>query len=256
MRKLLLAASLALALAFANASPSQGQIPVTDVAHIAVTTWAEIERYAQEAFQIYQEVLTVYNQYEQISRQVQALKKLNVRSWRDIGPLYYQLNTLLLEYESLTYALDGLEEQYYQTFPGAVRYSDYPTQSFQQITRVLNTFRTNLLSLHQISDDQHGSLQTLGEIQRHVDAAEGHEQTLEALAELGSWQADQQATTQATLETIANVSIVASSYQINQDAMYHQTETDTLVATVAAAQWEANAPASTYNVIPAWVPQQ
>jgi P-type conjugative transfer protein TrbJ len=256
MKKTLLAAAVALAIALASASPSHAQYPVTDVALLIESTFAEYFRYAQTAYQIYQQLQSIYNQYQQINRQIQALKKLNVRSWRDIGPLYYQLNALLQESESLTYALDGLEERYYETFPGAVRYADFPSQSFLQINRALNTFRTNLLSLHQINEDQHGSLQILGEIQQHVDSAEGHEQTLEALAELQSWQADQQATMQATLESIANVSVVSASYQINQDAMYHQTETDTLAATLAAAQREANSPGSTYNLLPSWVPQQ
>lgn len=243
-----------LALLLGASRPSLAQIPVTDVAHIAVTTWAEIERYAQGAYQIYQQLLSIYNQYEQIARQIQALKKLNVRSWRDIGPLYFQLNALLQQSDTLTYAVENLEAEYYATFPGATRYLNFPAEQFAQVQRTLDTFRLNLLSLHQIHLDSQGSLQVLGEIQRHVDAAQGHEETLEALGELGSWQADQLATMGSTLQSIANTAIVAASYQINQEAQNRQTLSDVLQATASRAQADAADNKPSYTLLPSWVP--
>ena len=234
--------------------PSEAQVPVTDAAHIAVTTWAEIARYGQAAYQIYQKTLSIYNQYEQIDRQVQALKKLNVRSWRDIGPLYFQLNSLLQQSGSLTYAVEGLEEEFYATFPGSTRYLNYPAEQFAEVQRTLDTFRLNLLSLHQIHLDSRGSLQVLGEIQNHVDSAQGHEETLEALGELGSWQADQLATMGSTLQSIANTAIVASSYQINQDARSKQTLADTLQTSAFRAQADAAQTKPSYSLLPSWVP--
>ncbi|HET9210146.1 MAG TPA: hypothetical protein VFR03_07100 [Thermoanaerobaculia bacterium] len=255
MKRRLAASIAALALFLGASRPSHAQIPVTDVAHIAVTTWAEIARYGQVAYEIAQRALSIYNQYEQIDRQVQALKKLNVRSWRDIGPLYYQLNSLLQQSDTLTYAVANLEEEFYATFPGATRYVNYPAEQFTLVQRTLDTLCLNLLSLHQIHLDSRGSLQVLGEIQRHVDAAEGHEQTLEALGELGSWQADQLATMGSTLQSIANTAIVAASYQINQDARSRQTRSDALAATATRALADAAASKPSYTLLPSWVPQ-
>src|SRR4051794_28142624 len=117
MKRRLVPFLVALGLLLGLPRPSQAQIPVTDVAHIAVTTWAEIVRYGQAAYEIYQKAVSIYNQYEQINRQIQSLRKLNIRSWRDIGPLYYQLNSLLQQSDTLTYAVENLEEEFYATFP-------------------------------------------------------------------------------------------------------------------------------------------
>jgi hypothetical protein len=52
----------------------EAQIPVTDVAHIAVSVYNEIERYAQAIEDYIEQVEQIYNQYEQIAYQVQALE--------------------------------------------------------------------------------------------------------------------------------------------------------------------------------------
>ena len=139
-------------------------------------------------------------------------------------------------------------------FPGSIRYVNFPAEQFTQVGRTLDTLRLNLLSLHQIHLDSRGSLQVLGEIQRHVDAAQGHEETLEALGELGSWQADQLAIMGSTLQSIDNTSIVAASYQINQDARNRQTTADVLQATTARAQADAAESKPSYTLVPTWVP--
>lgn len=254
MKRSLVPSFIVLGLLLSIPSPSRAQIPVTDVAHIAVTTWAEIARYGQAAYEIYQKTVSIYNQYEQINRQIQALRKLNIRSWRDIGPLYFQLNSLLQQSDTLTYAVENLEEEFYATFPGSTRYVNFPAERFAEVQRTLDTFRLNLMSLHQIHLDSRGSLQVLGEIQRHVDSAQGHEETLESLAELGSWQADQLATMGSTLQSIANTAIVASSYQINQDARSRQTISDVLQATANRAQTDAAESKPSYSIVPSWVP--
>jgi P-type conjugative transfer protein TrbJ len=233
-----------------------GPIPVIDYAHIVVTTWAEYLRYAQAAYSIVQQATQIYNQIRQIEYQIQALKKLSVHSWRDIGPLYYQLNHLLQQANTLTYAVDDLEAQFESAFPGSTRYASFPDEHSLVVQKTLDSLRLNLVSLHQISMDNQGSLQTLGEIQNHVDAAEGHEEALEALGELGSWQADQLATMGSTLESIANATILAASYQINQDARSKQTETDTVNATLSTAQSNAGTSEPSYTVVPSWMPPQ
>jgi P-type conjugative transfer protein TrbJ len=255
-RKLLAPLVVALALLFLRPQPSAAQIPVTDAAHIVVTTWAEILQYAQQAFSIIQRASTIYNQVKQIENQLKALKKLGFNSWRDIGPLYYQISQLLDEGDSLVYALDDLGERFDETFPGLTRFTDPATQTFNQVTRVLNTFRTNLLTLNQVHHDSLGSLQNLGEIQRHVELSEGHEQTLEAIAEFQSWQSDQLATMGVTLQAIANTAAVSASYQVNRDAQLRQTAADTLLSSAVAAQRAAEGSTSTYTALPSWISNQ
>jgi P-type conjugative transfer protein TrbJ len=234
---------------------SYGPIPVIDYAHIVVTTWAEYLRYAQAAYSIIQQATQIYNQVQQIENQVQALKKLNFHSWRDIGPLYHQLEDLLNQADTLTYTVDNLDERFSAAFPGTSDYLSFPDEQSAGVSRTLDTFRLNLESLHQIHEDSKGSLQVLGDIQQQIDEAEGHEEALEALGELASWQADAQATEGSTLQSIANGQLVFDSYMVNQDARSKQTATDTINATLARAQADALQPAATYSVLPSWMPQ-
>jgi P-type conjugative transfer protein TrbJ len=255
MRSRLLAAFTVLVL-FGCPAPSGAQVEVTDVIHIAVSKKNEIIRYAQAAYQIYQKAVSIYNEYKMIENQVTALKKLQVHHWRDIGPLYWQLNDILHQAESLTYTMEDLEERFYETFPGSERYTSFVTQNFTEVQRALDVMRLNLRSLNQVHQDQRGSLQVLGELQLQADRAEGHEQALEVLTELGSWQASQLATMGATLQSIANAQIVAASYQINQEARMRQTTADALAATVKRAEENQARPATTYTVVPFWMPRQ
>jgi P-type conjugative transfer protein TrbJ len=244
---------LALVLFFVTRTSAQAQIPVTDLANLGVNIYSEIARYVQEAVSLINEAEGLYNQYTQIAYQIQALKKLNIRSWRDIGPLYHQLEGILNQAETLSYTLDNLEDQFNTTFPGVQKYLDYPTDVFRQTTRTLNTYRVALLGVHKTQEDNHGSLQTLGEIQNHVDAAQGQEQVLEALGELGSWQADQQAVMGATLQTIANVDVVKASYELNQEARLRESATDAVSTLVVAAYRDQN-DGATFTVVPDWMP--
>jgi P-type conjugative transfer protein TrbJ len=235
-------------------APAQAQIPVTDALHIATTTWAEGARYAQSAYNIIQHVQALYNQYLQIKYQLQALQKLDLHDWRDIGPLYYQLNGLLNQTETLTYEIDNLDAEFQATFPGSTRYVSFPDDHFRSVTRTLDTLRLNLGVLHQISQDNRGSLQTLGRLQLHVEEAEGTDQTLEALGEFASWQSDELATIGATLRSIANINAVAASFQIDQQARLRQTHTDALAATLSSAESAAAQDQPTYTLVPSWMP--
>lgn len=237
-----------------SSRPASAQIPVTDVAHIAVTTYEGVLRYAQAAYSIAQRLQALYNQYQQIEYQLRALKKLDFHSWRDVGPLYNQLNSILVQAGSLTYAMQDLEDQFYSAFPGAIRYTNFPLEEFTRFTKILDTYRLNLLSLHQLHEDQAGSLQVLGIIQKQVDSAEGHEQVLEAQAALQSWQASQLATIGSTLESLANVQTVASSYAVNKDAMETQTALDLYEATLNRAVSDHGDDHQTFTVLPPWMP--
>jgi P-type conjugative transfer protein TrbJ len=234
--------------------PAQAQIPVTDIAHIAVTTYAEISRYAQMAYSIINELQSLYNQYLQIKNQIQALEKLSVHNWRDIGPLYHQLNSILDEAESLTYVVDDLEAKFEAAFPGAQSFANFPEEHRANVTQTLKTLKLNMMSLKQISDDSRGSLQTLGSLELDVENSQGHEQTLEAMAGLSSWQAQQLATMGTTLQSIANVSAIAASYQIDQAARASQTTTDTVTATQSRAAEDAAQPKPSYSLVPTWMP--
>ena len=234
---------------------AQAQTPVTDVLHIATSVWAELARYAQSAYDVYQQGEQIYNQYQQIERQIQALKKLDIHTWRDIAPFYDQLDNVLEEAETLTYVVEDLEEQFYVNFPGVTSYSRFPEENAAGVQRILATFRANLMGLHTIHETTEGSLEELAGIQLDVERAEGTQQGLESLAELAAWQANQLATIGRTLQANANAQIIASSYAISADARLKQTHTDTLAITLYRAEADAARPQTPYSFLPAWMPR-
>lgn len=227
--------------------------PVVDAVHIATTTWAEVARYAQAAWDIYQRAEQIYNQYLQIQYQIQALRKLEFHSWRDVGPLFYQLDALLREAETITAAARDLEEIFYATFPGSRRYLSFQDEHYTQIQRALNTFRVSLLALQQIHHDTRGSQATLNTLQSQIERAEGHQESLEALGEITAWQAAQLSTISQTLETIATAQIVASSHAINQQAQSRRTQSDALTTTLYRADTAVGSAHSSYSPFPAWM---
>lgn len=234
---------------------SHAQALVLDVPHTATTVWAEVARYAQAAFDIYQRAEQIVNQVQQINYQIQALRKLEFHSWRDVGPLFYQLDSLLREAETITAVVQDLEEMYYTTFPGARRYLSYSEESYTQVQRTLNTFRVSLLALQQIHHDTRGSQATLGVLQGQIERAEGHQESLEALGELGAWQAAQLSTMAQTLETIATAQIIAASHGINEKAQSRRTQSDTLATTLYRAETAAASNHGAHTPFPSWMPR-
>lgn len=233
---------------------AQAQIPVTDVLHIATTTWAELARYAQGAYDLIQQATQIYNQVKQIENQVKALKKLDYHSWRGIDQLYFQIDDLLHARESLSYALDDIEAQFIETFPG-IGYNRFPEEHQSEAYRTLYTFQNNLLALHEIHVESQAAFENLALIEDQIQNAGGTQQALEALGELGSWQADQLASMGTTLETLANASIVAASYETNLKTRLLQTHTETLTSTLYRAEAEAARAKPSYPLLPSWMPR-
>ena len=235
---------------------SAAQIPVTDVAHIATSIWAEIARYAQAAGDFIQQVEQIYNQVKQIEYQLQALEKLDFHTWRDLSPAFTRLVELIDGADAVLYNTKQLEERFFETFPAGARYENYTEDSWRALFRTMETFRISLQSLQEITSSDELDLAVLAEIEAGIENAEGHEQVLEGIGNLLSWNAKQSLLAERINAAQANAEAVARAYEINEAARSRETYAafleDTVLDAVAGA-YDEDSPA--FRALPRWMPQ-
>ncbi len=234
--------------------PGAAQIPVTDVAHIATSVWAEVARYAQAAEDFISQAEQIYNQYEQIRYQLRALSKLDFHNWRDLSPALTRLRALIDGTDAMLYNVERLEERFYETFPVGERYINYSEESRRALHRTMETFRVSLQSLHELTASEDLDLVTLREIEAEIEGAEGHEQVLEGIGTLLSWSAKQSLLAERINASQANADMVARAYEVNEAARSRESYAAFLEGTVVdASGYDPNA--RSFRALPGWMPR-
>lgn len=254
MRRFSLCLTLSLFFLVGAPHPSAAQIPVTDAAHIATSVWAEVARYAQMVEDFIVQAEQIYNQYQQIQYQLQALEKLDIHNWRDLSPAFSRLLTLAEHTEAVLYNTQRLEERFYETFPAGQRYINYTDDSWRALYRTMETFRLSLLSLQEITSADEIDLESLAAIEAGIEGAEGHEQVLEGIGNLLSWSAKQSLLAERINAAQANAEMVARAYEINEAARSRESYTAFLDDTVIdASGYDENS--RTFRALPGWMPR-
>jgi P-type conjugative transfer protein TrbJ len=248
--RLALALALSGALVLAGAVPAGAQIPVTDVAHITANVYWHALHYAQLALQIYQQYQQLVSAYEQVRNQLLALRKLANPNWRTVAGLLAELDLLVRSGRALGYTLADAGAQFATTFPGWHRWSD-PTVYPQQTERALDTMRAGLATIARQAGNLREGEQTLGAIRAQMAATQGHQQALEQLATLASFQAQEALLTRQSLAVAGNLQAVANGYWLNREAQSRATFA--ALATESALAAGRNGSPS-WSFLPAWWP--
>jgi P-type conjugative transfer protein TrbJ len=234
--------------------PSAAQIPVTDAAHIATSVWAEVARYAQAIEDFLAQAEQIYNQYQQIQYQLQALSKLDIHNWRDLSPAFSRLLALIDQADAVLYNTERLEERFYETFPAGQRYVNYSDDSWRALYRTLETTRLSLQSLQEITSSGELDLETLAAIEAEIEGSEGHEQVLEGIGNLLSWSAKQDLLAERINAAQANAEMVARAYEINEAARSRESYAAFLEGTVLDASTYDETPRA-FRALPGWMPR-
>lgn len=234
--------------------PAQAQIPVTDVAHILETVWAEFSRYAQELLSLYNQAEQIYAQYEAIYYQVVALQKLDFHSWRDIAPLLGRMESLLADSQLLTYRVQELETQFWSFFPLGT-YTNAPEERYQQVYKILDTYRAQLQVLQDIDEDTRLAVGHLADMKAQLAAAEGPEQALEVIGDAQLWTGEQILAGQSVLQLLLNQQIVTSAQALQERANEKDSSSQALRSTLSAARDAASLDAPAYTPVPSWMDQ-
>jgi len=150
---------------------------------------------------------------------------------------------------SLAYSLEGLNEQYLQTFPGWAQWTSWPDQARLQATRSLDTMRTGLTVVqeqfrHDIADQIH-----LSEIEARVEDIHGTQEALETNAVIGSWTAQELSLIKQQLAVANNLAAVTSGYRIAQEA---QADANFLSLVTSLGDASAAPPPAAWQAEPTW----
>lgn len=256
MRRVTLCLIISLLVLAGLPSRSEAQAPVTDALHIAMTLWAEIARYLQAGEDLVSQAEQIYNQYQQIEYQLKALEKLDLHTWRDLSPAFSRLLILADEADAVLYGTEQLEERFFETFPPGERYVNYTDDSWRALSRTMETFRVSLQSLHEITASDELDLESLAAIEAEIERAEGHEQVLEGIGNLLSWNAKQSLLAERINAAQANAEMVAKAYEINEAARSRESYSAFLEGTVLDAvdgAYDEGSPA--FRALPSWMPQ-
>jgi P-type conjugative transfer protein TrbJ len=256
MRRLLCCLVLFLVSFVGLSARCEAQIPVTDVAHIAVSIFNEIERYVQAVEDFLSQTEQILNQYQQLRYQVQALEKLDFHRWRDLSPAFSHLVFLIEGADAVLYNAQHLEERFFETFPAGEAYENYTEDSWRALFRTLETLRLSVQSVQEITSFDQVDLGSLAAIEAEIEAARGHEEVLEGIGDLLSWTAKQSLLTERINAAQANAETVAKAYEINEAARSRETFAEFLddtLADSAEAAMDESAPA--FRALPGWMPR-
>jgi P-type conjugative transfer protein TrbJ len=214
----LVAALLVFLLLVPAAGPARAQEIVHDPLHTVLNLIYHVIHYLQFAQQIANQYQQIKNQIDQIRNQVQALKKLDVRNWREVYDLVAYMDYLMRQGQALSYSLDNVLETYNATFPGYLPWKTYSDESFLQGRRALDTFGNALRAIHQEYQHDINDQLLLERIKGQVDTAVGPEQALEALNALQTFNAQELSVTKRMLAATANLHAVFYAHQLNREA--------------------------------------
>jgi len=256
MRRLACALVLFLVSFVGLAVRCEAQIPVTDVAHIAVSIFNEVERFLQAVDDFFAQAEQIFNQVEQIRFQIQALAKLDVHAWRDLSPAFSRLVSLIEGADAVLYNAENLEERFFETFPAGERYENYTDESWRALFRTMETLRLSVQSVREITSSDELDLANLAAIEAEIEGAQGHEEVLEGIGDLLSWTAKQSLLSERINAAQTNAETVAKAYEINEAARSRETYAEFLETTLAdsvEAGLDDSAPA--FRALPGWMPR-
>jgi P-type conjugative transfer protein TrbJ len=198
--------------------PLAAQIPVTDVAHIGVATYHQVIHYVARAYEIYQKALQIYNQYEQIRAQLQALRKLDDPNWREVASLLWMLEKTMQQGRSLAYSLSDITEQLAEIFPGWEPRREWTEEHRLQVTRALDTMKAAMATIRREGNNFIPDQYTLGRIKSQMGGVKGHQEALELLATIGTYHAEETLLARQAMAVNSNIHAVYYGYLLNREA--------------------------------------
>ena len=120
----------------------------------------------------------------------------------------------------------------------------------------METLRISLQSVHEITSSDETDLESLATIEGEIEGAQGHEEVLEAIGDLLSWNAKQALLTERITASQANAEAVAKAYEINEAARSRESYASFIEGTVTdsiGAAYDDSSPA--FQALPDWVAQ-
>ena len=175
---------------------------------------------AQNVRQVLHSVQQINNQRQQITFQIQALRKLPNPNWREIATLVRELDLRMQEGVALGYSIEALDQEFERTFPGhraEVNNLQIPVAQREQALRTLGTMRAALNVLHWQSRNFQSGQQQLAEIKASMSGIGGTQEALELQSTIDAFLAEEVGLLRQAVATQTNVQAVYNAYVVNQE---------------------------------------
>ena len=229
MKARTLRAVLAVALLLVGATVSVLVVPpqpataatqlVSDLGHTAQTIIHYIGRIveiAQKAQQIINQYQQIVNEARMIANQVQALRKLDLHSFRDIEATLRQIEAVMNGHLIPSHLSPGVRGIHTEAYRGWNLPFDTWTEEKVSVTSSLDTMRESLWAKHLQHRTTLEHLEELEEMKSQIEAAEGHEEILEVIGTLAAFSTEADLLAQISAQTSADAATAYYSYQVNR----------------------------------------
>lgn len=172
---------------------------------------------AKNAAQLAQQIAAVNVARQQITYQLQALRKLPNPPLRDINAAMAQLQGVMATGDALVYAARNVDAQLRTTFPLDRPFTAFPAEQRTQAARTLATMRAAVTAAGAQAGTFADGQSRLTALQAAVRGVQGHEGALELLGSSSIYQAQELLMLRQAIAAQTNVSAVQNAYQVNRE---------------------------------------
>jgi len=159
-------------------------------------------------------------QKQQLTQQLNAMRKLSRPNWRNLGQLAQQIDQVVAQANGIAYSLRQAEALFRQTFPGYTPPAGgwMPRDARTRTERTLATLQGVVAGAAAAAQEMQGARVTLGQIKSQMASVQGHEEALELETTMGGFTADQVTMLRQAVVMQANAQAVVEAQRLQQEA--------------------------------------
>lgn len=159
-------------------------------------------------------------QRQQLTHQINAMRKLASPNWRNLAGLVQQLDHVVAQANGIAYSLRQAEALFRQTFPGYAPPPGgwTPASARMQTERALATLQGVVAGAAEHGREMQGAMATLGQIKSRMGSTQGHQQAMELQTTMQGFTADQLAMLRQAVVMQTNAMAVVEAQRLQQQA--------------------------------------
>ncbi len=172
---------------------------------------------ARNAAQLAQQIQAVQAAKQQLTYQLQALKKLPNPPLRDINATMAALRSVMATGDALVYAAHGVDAQLRTTFPLDKPFTAFPLEQQAQAARTVATMRAAVAAAAAQAGTFAAGQDRVNAMQAAVRGVQWHLGALDLLGSSSFYQAQELLLLRQALAAQTNVQAVQNAYQVNRE---------------------------------------
>lgn len=159
-------------------------------------------------------------QRQQLTQQINAMRKLPSPNWRNLGQLAQQLDDVVARANGIAYSLRQAETLFRQTFPGYTPPAGgwTPRLARTQTERTMATLQGVIAGTAAHGQEMRGAMTTLAQIKSRMGSTQGTQQAVELQTTMQGFAADQTAMLRQAVVMQTNAIAVAEAQRLQREA--------------------------------------